>query len=529
MKLNKYLTFLIVAGVLLGTSVASLADDNPSSLVFYDSGEVEEEISNIDFEDVSEDENFVDDFEQEVDDFEQEDVSSGNIEAAENFLNQLERELNLSRTDYKQLLYTINDTKKRLENASEDKLTLEEQLKNINDQIDFVTSRLVLAIKDILEKENKIALLMEKIEIREVALGHQKDLVRNYIKLLYQEENTLLSFHDDGSVDTVKFLLADGSVSENIRDLDYLDLLREAGFQLIDKLEDISHDLEQKNKSLIESRARLEELKEKFEVEKEQLELQKQSKRDLLRLTRGQETIYQQLLEQTEREQEQMIEDIRDLTGAVSFIQAKIEEDGDDFDIEKYDSILQERDKALYNLHFEGVLQGTTDFIWPVDTGRGISAYFRDSSYYGVFGVQHNAIDVPIYQGSPVRAVDDAVVYTTRDNGYGYSYIILAHSNGLMTVYGHISAILVDEGQMVKQGAIIGLSGGMPGTLGAGYMTTGPHLHFEVLQNGSYVDPLKYLPLEVLTEEQVENQLPERYYSAWEEAVFKSMTEPILR
>jgi murein DD-endopeptidase MepM/ murein hydrolase activator NlpD len=512
MKLNGYITLLVLTGVLLGSSVMSLADTNPSSLVFYDSGNVEEEVSHVDFEDV-----------------EQADVSSGNTEAAEDFLNQLNRELNLSRADYKQLLNTIHDTRKRLELASEDKLTLEEQMKNIDGQIEAVTSDLVFAIKNILEKENKIALLMEQIEIREVALGHQKNLVRNYIRLLYQEENNLLSFADDGSVDTIKFLLADGSVSENIRDLDYLDLLRETGVQLIDKLAEISEDLEQKNKNLYEARAKLEEMKERFEIEKAQLEIQKQSKQDLLRLTRGQETIYQQLLEQTEKEQEQMIEDIRSLAGAVSFVQAKIEEEGDDFDIEKYSSILQKRDKALYQLHFDGVLQGTTDFVWPVDTGRGISAYFRDSSYYGVFGVQHNAIDIPIYQGSPVRAVADSVVYTTRDNGYGYSYIILAHSNGLMTVYGHMSAILVDEGQMVKQGAIIGLSGGMPGTLGAGYMTTGPHLHFEVLQNGSYVDPLKYLPLEILTEEQVRNQLPEKYYSAWEEAVFKSMLEPVQR
>ena len=60
--------------------------------------------------------------------------------------------------------------------------------------------------------------------------------------------------------------------------------------------------------------------------------------------------------------------------------------------------------------------------------------------YVGVFGVQHNAIDIPQYQGTPVRAVADGVVYVARDNGYGAA-IILSHAGGFMTVYGHVSSI----------------------------------------------------------------------------------------
>lgn len=521
MKLNTYLTSLLVIAFLLANSAMGLASNQPISLLIPET-EVQENLSDFevevqenlsDFEDVPKNDEEIED----------------KINDGEKFLNRLQRELNLSRTDYKQLINTSADTKKRLELSSEDKLTLQDQLKNIDNQIDVVTNKLVNAIKKILEQENKIALLMEEIEIREVALEYQKYLVKTYIRVLYQEEQNLFFFQEDGSVNTIKFLLADGSISENLRDLDYLDLLRETGSQLIDKLAEISDELEGKNQTLIENKISLDKLKAQFLIEKEQLEIQKQSKRDLLRLTKGQESIYQQLLDQTEKEQEQMVEDIKNLISAISFIQTKIEEEGDDFDISKYSNILDNRNKALYDFTFDGILTGNTDFVWPVDTTRGISAYFRDPSYYGVFGVQHNAIDVPIYQGSPVRAVADALVYTTRDNGYGYSYVILAHNNGLMTVYGHISTILVDEGQIVKQGSIIGLSGGMPGTLGAGYMTTGPHLHFEVLLNGSYVDPLNYLPMEFLTEEQVKNQLPERYFQVWEESVLNSVFSVIKR
>ncbi|MFH0834189.1 MAG: M23 family metallopeptidase, partial [Patescibacteria group bacterium] len=79
----------------------------------------------------------------------------------------------------------------------------------------------------------------------------------------------------------------------------------------------------------------------------------------------------------------------------------------------------------------------------------------------------------------------------------------------LATVYGHISRILVKEGDLVRAGDLIGLSGGIPGTPGAGYMTTGAHLHFEVIDHGEHKNPLDYLPLEKMRLEDI----PQRYMS----------------
>ncbi|MDP2690817.1 MAG: peptidoglycan DD-metalloendopeptidase family protein [bacterium] len=132
---------------------------------------------------------------------------------------------------------------------------------------------------------------------------------------------------------------------------------------------------------------------------------------------------------------------------------------------------------------------------WPVAPVLGISAFFHDEGYFKRFSLQHDAVDIPTDQLTPVIAPLSGKVLEVHDGGAtGYSYLQLAHRDGLSTVYGHVYAFKVQEGELVRQGQLIALSGGALGTHGAGRMTTGPHLHFEVLQDGVHVNPMDYLP-----------------------------------
>ena len=71
---------------------------------------------------------------------------------------------------------------------------------------------------------------------------------------------------------------------------------------------------------------------------------------------------------------------------------------------------------------------------------------------------------------------------------------MIIHSNGLSTVYGHVSGVSVVVDQYVHQGDVIGKTGGAPRGIGSGPFTTGSHLHFEVRKDGIPVNPLSYLP-----------------------------------
>jgi murein DD-endopeptidase MepM/ murein hydrolase activator NlpD len=155
-----------------------------------------------------------------------------------------------------------------------------------------------------------------------------------------------------------------------------------------------------------------------------------------------------------------------------------------------------ERDLIRLGLLDTGVAQhGSTgtQFNWPVY--GSVSAGFHNSAYQKNFGVPHEGADIVVAQGTPVASAADGVVFTVRDGGAtGYSYILIGHRDGYATLYGHLSVLSVKAGQEVSKGAIIGLSGGTPGTRGAGPMTTGPHLHFELIKGGVNIDPLGVLP-----------------------------------
>ncbi|MFZ1082248.1 MAG: M23 family metallopeptidase [Candidatus Kryptoniota bacterium] len=99
--------------------------------------------------------------------------------------------------------------------------------------------------------------------------------------------------------------------------------------------------------------------------------------------------------------------------------------------------------------------------------------------------IMHEGIDIVADYGTPVYATGDGTVsYVGPRGGYGTAMEI-DHSFGFATVYGHLSKSLVREGQKVKRGQVVALSGNSG-------LSTGPHLHYEVIKNGVHVDPTAY-------------------------------------
>ncbi len=125
-------------------------------------------------------------------------------------------------------------------------------------------------------------------------------------------------------------------------------------------------------------------------------------------------------------------------------------------------------------------------YIKPLSGGRASSGFGPRKAPTAGASTYHKAQDWATPVGTPIYASCGGTV-SKAGWGSGYGYVVyIDHPDGRQTRYAHLSKILVKAGQSVKQGEKIALSGNTG-------ITSGPHLHFEMLINGTQVDPMKYL------------------------------------
>lgn len=103
---------------------------------------------------------------------------------------------------------------------------------------------------------------------------------------------------------------------------------------------------------------------------------------------------------------------------------------------------------------------------------------------------KHYAVDISLKKGTPIKAVADGTVIFTAWTSETEYVIILKHKKEFISVYKHNSVVLKQQGDLVKSGQVIALSGSL------GEFSTGPHLHFELWSNGFPVNPTNYITFE---------------------------------
>ena len=360
----------------------------------------------------------------------------------------------------------IEEIQKKKKQYSQKLKQLEKEKSSLKNQLSILENRLAqteLEIRDTENQINKVTLEIRKtdfeIKSKKERIEKEKEHIGRIIDLLYKQKKA----------DTLEILLLNESFSEFLNQLKYLQDINQEVKKSVNKLKQHKQELKDQKKSLKEKNDKLARLKNELKGEKQELEQQQESKKFLLKKTASSEDRYQQLLQEAKREREQISQELASLEKKV---RARLEKTSKD------------------DLQFN-----ENGFIWPTP-GHHVTVGFHDPDYPFRHLFEHPAIDIRASQGTQIKAAASGYVARVKynPNSSKYAFIMLIHGDGMATVYGHISKPLVEEEQYVVQGQNIALSGGMPGTAGAGYLTTGPHLHFEVRKDGIPTDPLPYLP-----------------------------------
>ena len=134
-----------------------------------------------------------------------------------------------------------------------------------------------------------------------------------------------------------------------------------------------------------------------------------------------------------------------------------------------------------------GSNSGVDGYIWPTNSTRVVTSPYgeRWCPFHGY--ESHNGADIDAARGSAVLAAKSGrVIQAGWNGGYGIS-VMIAHDDGITTLYGHMDGCSVSVGQTVSQGETIGICGNTGNSSGA-------HIHYTMYKNGGTIDPLPYLP-----------------------------------
>jgi len=376
----------------------------------------------------------------------------------------------------------IEDMQKQIKAQQQDIKELEEQKQVYREKIEIkreetvtLKNQIYLLSNQVLERESKIQekekeiantnLSIKNIQLRVLEKKQEIEELKEDLKRFLQTINQ----YDQKNY--LEIIILNDSISDILSHLRYLDTVQSELTYSLQRINLIKEGLEIQEKDLRLQLQKSINLESELKDEKVKLASEQQIRQTILEETQGAEWKFQAILAEVIKEQQETENEIVNLES----------------DVRK--KIAQEKEEKAELMEKEGIII----FSWPVPL-EGITCEFHAPDYpYRSWIGEHSGIDLRAPQGTAIRAPASGYVARAKYSGLGYSYIMIIHNDSYSTVYGHVTEIFVEEDEYIKRGSIIGRTGGLPGTTGAGSFSTGPHLHFEVRLDGIPVNPKDYL------------------------------------
>ncbi len=427
--------------------------------------------------------------------------------------------------------FTDNAKSKRLETSRKVNFIINKisSLKNAINIIDTDIAESMEKIKSanisIVQARKKIDENSAKIKIIKKKIEKNKKILLEYLDYIYKKANTS---YKNGEIDNIKaILLNDEDISDVLNDLYFNSLIQIAGKKLIDNHKKYIWELYVQKVELEREKNNLAIFRKKLLINQKKLSDKKKFKQALLEATKWKQKEYEKFLDkqidiENNIRKVALKEKIKlkvlkneilkkynckfiDLWKNTSEVRALQLNNPKCYDINKMiysESKLSKVSKTDFLEKWKNIMS------WPVSPYRWITAFFKDEWYKKELWADHNAVDVRVAQGTSIKApMDWYVIYVEKPVSWDYSFVAIKHYNSYITVYWHLSEVLVKKYDYVKKWEVFAKSGWEFGTPWAGYLTSWAHLHFEVFKDKKYIDPLSVLDLSYLDY----NSLPWKY------------------
>jgi murein DD-endopeptidase MepM/ murein hydrolase activator NlpD len=380
------------------------------------------------------------------------------------------------------------ETEAKIKALEKDKNDILKYIEKLDMELNTLANEIEALNKDIEQVNKDIEIAQVELEAARIAEANQYNTMKKRIKYMYENGNA--TYFD--------VILQSDNLAELLNHVEYISKITEYDNNLLDEYTRLKQDVIDKEAALQKKHDDLETLKAELAYEKETVEKLSVDKNKELK--KYEETIkenqllseeYSNKIEEQEEHIEQLLEEAR---------RRKEEEERRKREEEERRRKEEEERRKQENGESgstsgsdsgstSGSSSGTVsgNFIWPVPASGRITSTFgnRESPTAGA-STYHKGIDIGAPSGSSIKAAMSGEVVTATYSVSAGNYIMLYHGDGVYTVYMHCSKLLVSVGDYVNQGDTIALVGN------TGY-STGPHLHFGIVKDGSYVNPLNYV------------------------------------
>ena len=357
----------------------------------------------------------------------------------------------------------IDSAKDQISSLEEEKKKTEETIKNLEGLKADTESYVRQLDSDLEELDQELTSLSGQITDKEAEIDETKKQLEQAKKTEEEQYNSMKLrikyMYEKGDTSYLDLLMESGSLSEMLNRAEYIQQISSYDRKQLARYGEIKDEIAESEKKLEAEHADLLSLKDKTEAKQSSVErLVNEKTKELQK--------YQNQISANEAQLDRIKQIEAELKRQEEEAKKKAEAQGQTY---------------------KPVSIGNINFVWPCPSSGRITSGFggRTSPTEGASS-NHQGIDIGASSGSDIIAAADGTVTISTYSYSAGNYIMINHGGGVSTVYMHCSKLLVSAGETVKKGQVIAKVGS------TGY-STGPHLHFGVRLNGSYVNPSKYV------------------------------------